>query len=189
MVRPWALTSPGHRYQPPPLGPGCRAPQAALRARPRLAWLPLQPCIPEFAVWPWVAHPTSRDPHLHHSHICTGLPDLVSYRHPVGLGCIPLVPTPGLGMLLPDLGPSPSLCLSPKVASSASLAASEGEGSAQPCCSSCRVVLGPGWRPLLGGGPRVSHPGEHRALGCRTLAPLCAVGCRLNLVIKQSAVH
>lgn len=92
----------------------------------------------------------------------------------------------------PDLGPSPSLCLIPKVASSASPSAPEGEGSAQTCCSSrpaTRVVSGPGRGPLLGGGPRVSHPGEHRALGCRTLAPPSAVGCRLKVIIKRSAVH
>ena len=31
--------------------------------------------------------------------------------------------------------------------------------------------------------------GEHRALGCRTLAPPSAVGCRLKVIIKRSAVH
>lgn len=139
------------KQQHPLLGPGCRALRVASRALSQTLIAPTsalhsQACC----VTPGRSHdlfrPTSASfTHLHDlDH--TGLPDLVSYSWPIGLGYIQLVLPQGFALIVPsswnalppDLGPSPSLCLSLNVTflKRPFLTIPGGMGSAQPCSAS-----------------------------------------------------
>lgn len=116
----------------------------------------------------------------------TGLPDLVSYPSPISHRHIQLDLTSGPlhwlfplpGMFFPQI-----LCLSPKVTfSKRPLLTIPGVmRSVQPCCTFTPWVVSVPGRGLLlySGAPSLISQicREHRALDCKILDPLSAMGC------------
>lgn len=128
----------------------------------------------------------------------TGLPKLISYPDPISLRHILVLTSgplhwlfllPRMLFLPPDFHYSLSLGLCPKVTFSKRpfLTIPGDMRSAQPCCTFTRWVVsvpGRGHLLYLGAQSLTSQIcGEHRALDCRILDPLHAVGCWLYFVV------